>query len=58
MKKLPNSVSPFLMLLVPLFLLVALLALHLNQEVPREKQKASTHFQLPDLKAFVQATFK
>lgn len=55
MKKLTNSVSPFIMLLIPLFLLVGLLAINANSEIPAEKQKASIHLQIPSVKALVKA---
>lgn len=58
MKKLNNCVSPFLMLLVPLFLLVALLAMNANNEIPAGKQRASIHFQVPSLIGLIQATIK
>jgi len=55
MKKLTNSVSPFIMLLIPLFLLVGLLAMNSDNEIPAEKQKASIHLQIPTFKDFVRA---
>ena len=58
MKKLTNTVSPFIMLLVPLFLLIGVLAMNVNNEMPVEKQKASAGLQVPTLKSFIQAVVK
>jgi hypothetical protein len=58
MKKLTNIVSPFIMLLVPLFLLIGVLAMNVNNEMPVEKQRASVKLQVPTLKSFIQAAIK
>lgn len=58
MKKLNNCVSPFIMLLVPLFLLIGLLAINVNNEIPAEKERASIMLQMPTLKSLVQASVK
>ncbi len=58
MKKLTNCVSPFIMLLFPLFLLVGFLAMNVNKEIPAERQKASISFQVPSLKGLIQAAVK
>lgn len=58
MKKLTNCVSPFIMLLVPLFLLVGLLAMNVNNEIPVEKQNASLKLQMPSLKSLIKAAVK
>ena len=58
MKKLTNRVSPFIMLLVPLFLLVGLLAMNVNNEIPVEKQNASLKLQMPSLKSLIKAAVK
>lgn len=58
MKKLTNIVSPFIMLLVPLFLLIGVLAMNVNNEMPAEKQRASIGLQVPTLKSFLQAAIK
>jgi hypothetical protein len=58
MKKLTNSVSPFIMLLVPVFLLIGVLAMHVNNEIPVQKQRASLNLQVPTLKNFIQAAIK
>ena len=58
MKKLINCVSPFIMLLVPLFLLIGLLVSNLNNEIPVEKQRAVLKLQLPSLKSLVSTVLK
>lgn len=58
MKKLNNTVSPFLMLLVPLFLLIGVLAFNLNNEIPASKQRASIKLEVPALKDLIQAVLK
>ncbi|MDP3469248.1 MAG: hypothetical protein Q8S11_12990 [Daejeonella sp.] len=58
MKKLTNCVSPFIMLLVPLFLLIGLLVTNLNNEIPLEKQSAGLKFQVPSLKNLVSTVLK
>ncbi|MEJ7780768.1 MAG: hypothetical protein WKF68_14390 [Daejeonella sp.] len=58
MKKLTNTVSPFIMLLVPLFLLIGVLTMNVNNEMPSGKQRASIGLQVPTLKSFIQAAVK
>ena len=58
MKKLTNCVSPFIMLLVPLFLLIGLLVSNLNNEIPVEKQRAGLKLQVPALKSLVSTVLK
>lgn len=58
MKKLTNCVSPFIMLLVPLFLLIGLLVTNLNNEIPVEKQNAVLKLQVPSLKSLASAVLK
>lgn len=58
MKKLFNCLSPFIMLLVPLFLLIGLLVMNLDNEIPVEKQNASLKLQVPTLKSLIQAAIK
>ena len=58
MKKFSNTLSPFIMLLVPLFLLIGLLALNVNNEIPADKLKASIKLQMPTLKSLIQASIK
>lgn len=58
MKKFTNTLSPFIMLLVPLFLLIGLLALNVNNEIPADKLKASIKLQMPTLKSLIQASIK
>lgn len=55
MKKLTKPVSPFIMLLIPLFLLVGLLAMNSDNNISEGKQKASIHLQIPTFKDFVKA---
>jgi hypothetical protein len=57
MKKLTNSVSPFIMLLVPMFLIVGLLLINLEKEIPAEKYKASLKLQVPSFTELVQNIF-
>jgi len=46
------------MLLVPLFLLIGLLAMNVNNTIPVEKQNASLKLQVPSLKNLIQAAIK
>ncbi len=58
MKKLSNCISPFIMLLVPLFLLIGILLLSINNQIPVEKQNASLKLQVPSVKTLIQAVIK
>ena len=58
MKKLTNSVSPFIMLLVPVFILMAVVATNVNNEIPADKQQSSVKLQVPTLKNLIQAVIK
>jgi hypothetical protein len=58
MKKFTNTLSPFVMLLVPLFLLLGVLAMNSTNKVPAGKQKASVKLEIPALKDFIQAAVK
>ena len=58
MKKLTNCISPFIMLLVPLFLLIGILILSVKNEVPLEKQNASLKLQVPSVKTVIKAVIK
>ena len=58
MKKLTNIVSPFIMLLVPLFILLGVLTMNMNKEMPAHKERASIKLQVPTLKSFIQAALK
>jgi hypothetical protein len=58
MKKFTNCISPFIMLLVPLFLLIGILLLSVNNEIPAEKQNASLKLQVPSVKTIIQAVIK
>jgi hypothetical protein len=57
MKKLTDLVSPFIMLLIPVFLIIALLIINQNLEIPAEKLKASASFQIPSFKVLVYSVF-
>ena len=56
MKKL-NSISPFIMLLAPVIMIIGLLALNLDNEIPAERQQASLRLQVPSLKSMVNCIF-
>jgi len=58
MKKLTNIVSPFIMLLVPLFLLIGVLAMNVDKEMTADKERASVKLQVPTLKSFIQMALK
>ena len=58
MKKLTNCISPFIMLLVPLFLLIGILLLSVKNEIPIEKQNASLKLQVPSVKTVIKAVIK
>lgn len=53
MKKLTNYGSPFIMLLVPLFLMIGLLLTNLDQEILLEKQNAGLKLRVPPIKQLV-----
>lgn len=56
MKK-STTVSPFIMLLVPAFLLVGITVANVNTEIPIEKHKASIKLQTPTFKVLVKSIF-
>ena len=56
MKKL-NSISPFIMLLLPMILIIGLLIFNVNSEIPAEKYNASLKLQVPSFKAMVSNIF-
>ena len=58
MKKLTNCISPFIMLLVPLFLLIGILILSVKNEAPLEKQNASLKLLVPSVKTVIKAVIK
>jgi hypothetical protein len=58
MKKLTNCVSPFIMLLVPLFLLIGLLLTNINNEIPVEKQSAGLKLKMPSIRSLVSNVIK
>lgn len=49
MKKIFQTVSPFSLLLIPVFLFTLFTALKTEVDIPAEKYKASLSFQMPDL---------
>jgi hypothetical protein len=55
MKKLKNYISPFIMLLIPVFILIGILAINMNNEISNEKQHAFLKFQAPSLEMIVKA---
>ncbi|MEO8795828.1 MAG: hypothetical protein ABI390_10195 [Daejeonella sp.] len=57
MKKLSNTVSPFLLLLLPMFFVVGLLVFNLQNDIPAERYEASIHLQIPSFKALIQSIF-
>ena len=56
MKKL-NSISPFIVLLTPVILIIGLLMMNLDNEIPAERQHASLKLQVPSLKVLVNNIF-
>jgi len=56
MKKL-NSISPFLVLLAPVILIIGLLVMNVNTEIPAERQQASMKLQVPSFKVMVNNIF-
>lgn len=57
MKKANPIVSPFMMLLIPIILVIGLLVLHVNKEIPPEKYNACINLQVPTFKILVQSLF-
>jgi hypothetical protein len=57
MKKLLNSVSPFIMLLIPIFFGLALVAFNANAETRTERfrAKANCTLKMPTLKNMIEA---
>jgi hypothetical protein len=58
MKKLKNCISPFIMLLVPVFLLIGLLAFNLNNDISTEKQQAILKLKIPSIDMIVKSIIK
>lgn len=58
MKKIKNFASPFIMLLIPLFILIGLLAMNVRNEDSSEKQNVELRLQAPTLKNIFKAVFK
>lgn len=57
MKKFTNLTSPFIMMLIPVFLVIGLLIINRNIEIPDDKMEASISFQVPSFKVMVQSVF-
>ncbi|WP_395804606.1 hypothetical protein [Daejeonella sp.] len=58
MKKFRNCTSPFIMLLIPVFLLLGLFAFNYNNEVSIEKHHTILKLQVPSLKMIVKSVIK
>jgi hypothetical protein len=58
MKKFKNRISPFIMLLFPVFILIGLFAFNFDNEISTEKQHAILKFQAPSLEMIVKAIIK
>jgi hypothetical protein len=56
MKKL-NSISPFIVLLAPVILIIGLLVMNFNTEIPADRQHASMKLQVPSFKVIVNSIF-
>ena len=56
MKKL-NSISPFIVLLAPVILIIGLLVMNLDNEIPAERYHASMHLQVPSFMVLVNHIF-
>lgn len=57
MKKNKTSVSPFILVLIPILLGLVFLANQANIEIPTEKYSASIHFQMPELGTVVRFVY-
>jgi len=57
MKKQINSISPFIMLVLPVFFAIAVYFWNSKAELSTERYKASTGFQLPALKNVIKTMF-
>lgn len=55
MKKLTTTVSPFLVMLVPVFLGLAFMATRVDNETPAEKEQASINLKVPAVLALVKS---
>ncbi len=52
-----SSVSPFIMLLIPMILIIGVLMLNMNNEIPAEKYQASLKLQVPSFKVMISNIF-
>jgi len=57
MKKLIQHVSPFSLLLIPVFIFAAVIWLRAGSGMPDEKYRASVSFQVPALKSVFETVF-
>ena len=58
MKKINNFASPFIMLLIPLFLLIGIITMNVRNVGSAEKQNAELKIQAPSFKNIFKASFK
>lgn len=58
MKKFRTCTSPFITLLIPIFLLIGLFAFNYKNEVSIEKQHAILKLQVPSLKMIVKSVIE
>jgi uncharacterized membrane protein len=58
MKKFRTCISPFIMLLIPVFVLIGLVAFNFNNEISTEKQHAFLKFKVPSLEMIVKSVIK
>jgi len=52
-----NSISPFIVLLAPVIMIIGLLVMNLDNEIPAERYHASVKLQVPSFKVMVQSIF-
>jgi len=58
MKKINNFASPFIMLLIPLFLLIGIITMNVRNVVQVSKQNTELKIQAPSIKDVFKASFK
>lgn len=58
MKKFRTCISPFIMLLFPVFVLIGLVAFNFNNEISTGKQHAILKLQVPSLKMIVKSVIE
>jgi len=57
LKKSSTNPSPFLMLLIPLFIVVGLLIMNINNEIPAENYHTGLVLNAPSFKELIQGIF-